>query len=77
MKQCSCFFPGFVGLFSALFLWPGFFILHYSHYETLFLSFPGFLGLFSALILSPEFFILHYSHYETLFLSFPRFCRFV
>ena len=34
MKQCYCLFPGFVGLFSALFLWPGFFILHYSHYET-------------------------------------------
>lgn len=26
-------FFGFVGLFSALFLWPGFFILHYSHHE--------------------------------------------
>ena len=27
------FVAGFVGLFSALFLWPGFFILHYSHHE--------------------------------------------
>lgn len=27
-------FFGFVGLFSALFLWPGFFILHYSDNET-------------------------------------------
>ena len=29
-----CSIAGFVGLFSALFLWPGFFILHYSDNET-------------------------------------------
>ncbi len=27
------FLVGFVGLFSLLFLWPGFFVVHYSHNE--------------------------------------------